>query len=227
MIADFISLIYPDNCLSCGELLYKREKVLCLKCKYRLPKTNYHLLSENPVSRLFWGRIDLVSAAAYYLFKKGGGVQQLIHALKYDNRKEAGKEIGKAYGVELKKSPLFETVEVVIPVPLHPLKQRKRGYNQSDFIAEGIAEGMGIEWRNDVVTRVYYNESQTGKSKFLRWQNVESIFHLNNQKAIEGKHVLIVDDVITTGSTIESTALCAKTVEGTKVSVAALAYSGG
>ncbi|MBA3901461.1 MAG: ComF family protein [Bacteroidetes bacterium] len=225
MLGDFISLIYPENCLSCGEILYKHEKHICFRCRYKLPKTDFHKLNENPVSKLFWGRIGIFSASAYYFFTKGGGVQHLLHAIKYRGEKEAGSEVGKMYGSELKDSPFFETVDLVLPVPLHPKKKKIRGYNQSDFIAQGIAEGMGKSYSPDLLVRNVANESQTRKSRFVRWQNVESIFEIKDKAAVEGKHILIVDDIITTGATIEASAQCIQNIDGTKVSVAALAFT--
>jgi ComF family protein len=225
MLADFISLLYPDNCLSCGEILYKHEKHLCFRCKYKLPKTDFHKFNENPVSKLFWGRISLFSASACYLFQKGSGVQHLLHAIKYRGRKEAGRDIGVMYGAELKTSPFFEGIELVLPVPLHPKKKIIRGYNQSDYIAEGIAKGLGAAYSPDILVRDVANESQTRKSKFMRWKNVESIFKVNDVATVSGKHVLVVDDVITTGSTIEASAQSIINIEGTRVSVAALAFA--
>jgi ComF family protein len=225
MLSDFISLIYPINCLSCGEILNKNEKHICLRCKYKLPKTDFHKFSENPVSKLFWGRIGIQSAAAYYYFNKGGGVQHLLHAIKYRGEKEAANEIGMMYGTELKDSPFFNTVDLILPVPLHPKKKKLRGYNQSDFIAEGIANGMGKAFNPDLLARNAANESQTRKSRFVRWENVESIFDVVDKSAVEGKHVLIVDDIITTGATIEASAQCVQNLNGTKVSIAALALT--
>jgi ComF family protein len=225
MLQDFISLIYPSNCLSCGEILHKKEKHLCLRCKVKLPKSNFHLELDNPVHKLFWGRVDIVSAAAYYLFSKGGGVQHLLHAIKYRGEKDAGTAVGKMYGADLKNAALFSTVDVVLPVPLHPKKKKLRGYNQSDFIAKGIAEGLQCDWSPEILVRKVATETQTKKSKFMRWKNVESIFEVTDKKNLENKHILIVDDVITTGSTIESSAQTVLNVDGTKVSVAALAFT--
>ena len=152
---------------------------------------------DNSLSKIFWGRIDLFSVSAYYFFQKGGGVQHLLHAIKYQGKKEAGREIGRMYGVELKTSAYYNTVDMIIPVPLHPYKKKKRGYNQSDFIAEGIAEGLNSNWSPDLLLREVESETQTKKTRFMRWKNVEAAFRLKNPDLIAGKHILIVDDVIT------------------------------
>lgn len=223
MLTDFISLIYPDCCLSCGETLYKQENYICTACRYRLPKTGFHQEKENPLSKIFWGRIDLYSVAAYYYFQKGNGVQHLLHAIKYQGAKQAGREVGKIYGAELKSSPYFNSINLIVPVPLHPLKKKKRGFNQSDFIAEGIAEGLNSNWSPDILVRDAASETQTKKSRFNRWKNVESAFRLKDINAVPGKHILIVDDVITTGATIESAAKCLSNFPDTKISVVAIA----
>ena len=223
MLSDFISLIYPDCCLSCGETLYKKEKHVCTLCRYKLPKTGFHMEKENPLSKIFWGRINLFSASAYYFFQKGGGVQHLLHAIKYQGAKEAAREIGKVYGSELKASDYYNTANMIIPVPLHPRKKKERGYNQCDFIAEGIAEGLNIDWSPDLLVRDFESETQTKKTRFMRWKNVETIFRLKNPDLIVGKHIIIVDDVITTGATIESSAKCITILPDTRVSVAAIA----
>ncbi|MDQ3190038.1 MAG: ComF family protein [Bacteroidota bacterium] len=180
---------------------------------------------ENVLSKMFWGRIDFYSVAAYYYFQKGSGVQHLLHAIKYNGATQAAREVGKMYGSELKESPYFNSVDIIIPVPLHPSKKKKRGFNQSDFIAEGIAEGLNSNWSPEILVRDVASETQTKKSRFNRWKNVESAFSLKDQKAVEGKHVLIVDDVITTGATLESSANCLANLPNTKISVAAIAFA--
>ena len=225
MLRDFLHLAYPHLCCACNKPLYKYEKLICTYCKYHLPKTNFHFEDDNPVIRQFWGKANVFSATAFYYFSKGGRVQQLLHNLKYNGKKEVGIEVGKMFGKELKESPLYNTVNCVIPVPLHLSKKKKRGYNQSDFIADGIAEGMGIPSEKEVLIRATATSTQTKKSAFERWLNVESIFKLKNENQISGKHILLVDDVITTGSTFESCAAALLSVPGTRVSIAAIAVA--
>lgn len=225
MFRDFISLAYPHLCCACSKPLYKNENILCTYCKYHLPKTNFHFEKDNPVMRQFWGKTDVFSATAYYYFSKGSKVQQLLHNLKYNGKKEIGFEVGKIFGRELKESSLFRSVNCVVPVPLHPVKKKKRGYNQSDFIADGIAEGMRIPCEKEVLVRSIATSSQTKKSAFERWLNVTSIFKVRNEDRISEKHILLVDDVITTGSTFESCVDTLLSVPGTKVSIAAIAVA--
>ncbi|MGB3949214.1 MAG: ComF family protein [Bacteroidia bacterium] len=227
MLTDFIALLFPKTCAACGKSLYKNENSICTYCVYYLPKTNYHLTYDNPVAKIFWGRVTLHSAASYYSFNKGGKVQQLIHQLKYNGQKHVGVTIGKLYGDELKYSDDFNTINTVIPVPLHPKKLKKRGYNQSDFFADGIAQSMNIHVDNKSLIRVEESSSQTKKSRYSRWQNVESIFNVNNPTEIEGKHLLLVDDVITTGATLEACAQTLLKVPNVKLSIATIAYASG
>ena len=225
MLKDFISLIFPKICVSCGKSLFKNEHSICTYCAYHLPKTNYHLDNENPVAKIFWGRANIFSAAAFYNFNKGGQVQHLIHQLKYKGRPEVGVAVGKLYGYELMQSDYFNTVTTIIPVPLHPKKQKKRGYNQSDCFAEGLSKSMNVEADFKTLYRESDSETQTKKSRFNRWQNVETIFQLRDLTTLQGKHVLLVDDVITTGATFEACAQTLLQVPDIKISIAAIAYA--
>ncbi len=225
MLNDFISLIFPNVCEACGDNLQKHENVICTVCAYSLPKTNFHLDNNNPVIRLFIGRTDIYSASAFYSFNKEGRVQQLIHQLKYKGKKEIGYFIGTQYGAELKKSPDFNTVNTIIPVPLHPEKLKKRGYNQSDYFAKGLAEIMNAEINTNILVREKANESQTKKSRYERWKNVEFVFKLKTATELEDKHILLVDDVITTGATLEACANVLKQIKGVKISIATIAYA--
>ncbi|CAN5464479.1 ComF family protein [soil metagenome] len=225
MLNDFISLIFPQVCVSCSKSLYKYEQTICTYCIYHLPKTNFHLDNDNPIAKIFWGRINIHSAGAFYGFNKGGKVQHLIHQLKYKGRKEVGFTVGKLYGHELKKSEQFNTVDIVIPVPLHKKKIKKRGYNQSESFAEGLAVSMDATTDFNVLFRAQESETQTKKSRFNRWQNVESIFQLKDLSSLEGKHVLLVDDVVTTGATLEACAQTLQQIPGIKISVATIAYA--
>jgi ComF family protein len=225
MLNDFISLIFPKVCVSCGKSLYKNENIICTFCSYHLPKTNFHTDNANPIAKIFWGRINIFSATAYYNFGKGGKVQHLIHQLKYRGQKNIGVAIGKFYGYDLRKSEYFNSVEMIIPVPLHPKKQKKRGYNQSEFFALGLAESMKTQTDFTTLYRAVESETQTKKSRFNRWKNVETIFQLKENHLLEGKHILLVDDVVTTGATLEACAQTLLQIQGVKVSIATIAYS--
>lgn len=225
MLNDFFALIYPKVCVACGKSLFKKEYSICTYCSYHLPKTNFHLLTNNPIEKIFWGRVEIFSAASFYNFGKGGKVQHLIHELKYKGQKDVGVTIGNLYGSELKKSKNFNSIDTIIPVPLHPKKQKKRGYNQSEFFAEGLSKSMNVQTDFKTLFRVYESETQTKKSRFNRWKNVESVFQLKNEERLKGKHILLVDDVITTGATIEACAQTLLQIPETKVSVATIAYA--
>lgn len=227
MLADFVALLFPNICAACGKSLYKNEHSICTYCMYYLPKTNYHLDSNNPIAKIFWGRVPIHSAAAFYNFNKGGKVQGLIHQLKYKGEKHVGVTVGRLYGHELNYCDDFNTVNTIIPVPLHPKKQKKRGYNQSDSFAEGLAESMNVTTDFKTLYRASESTSQTKKSRFNRWTNVESVFQLKSSESLEGKHILLVDDVITTGATLEACAQTLLKIPDVKVSVATIAYAGG
>lgn len=226
-LGDFFHLIYPDTCAACGQQLQIKEDTICLFCELELPYTDYHLQPENPLAKQFWGRLQLVQVAAMCQFIKGGRVQKLIHHLKYDGWTDVGVRMGQLYGQTLKQTPAFQSIEAIIPVPLHPDKLRKRGYNQSDCFAEGLAQSMEIPWYADALQRTTFTKTQTKKSNFDRWKNVENVFIAHRPELLEKKHVLLVDDVITTGSTIEACGNALLAVEGCKVSVASIATAVG
>ena len=225
MINDFLSLIFPKACAACGESLLKLENSICTYCLYHLPKTNFHLYTDNPVIKLFWGRTTIFSAASLYSFKKAEKVQRLIHQLKYRGKKEIGTVLGNKYGIELKASPLFSTATLVMPVPLHSKKLKRRGYNQSETFAQGLAEAMEIESSFNNLIRKEASASQTKQSRFERWENVKDAFEIVSPEKLQGKHILLVDDVVTTGSTLEACANKILEVENTKVSIATIAYA--
>ena len=223
MLKDFLYLIFPNACAACGNALYENEDCICTLCRFQLPKTDFHFNPNNPVIKLFWGRTNIYSASSYYKFSKGGKVQHLIHQLKYRGQKEIGKTIGRFFGTELKQSESFNTIDTVIPVPLHPKKFKKRGYNQSDFFAEGLAQTMNAKSDLKNLVRTVATEAQTKKSRFARFKNVDSIFAIKNSANLEGKHILLVDDVVTTGSTLEACANKLLEIPEVKVSVATIA----
>ncbi len=224
-LSDFITLIYPRVCMACGESLLKHEECICSQCIYYLPKTNFHKEKENEVSKLFWGRVEIQSACAFYYFKKQSKVQNLLHQLKYKGQKQVGVKLGSLYGVELKQDKKFEDINLIIPVPLHPDKEKKRGYNQSEMFAIGLSQTMHAPAESSLLIRNFASETQTKKSKYNRWENVKSIFEVTDIEKLKDKHILLVDDVITTGATIEACAQHLLTVPGTRVSIAAIACS--
>lgn len=222
---DFISLLFPRLCYGCGNHLTRNENLICTECYVVIPRTGYHTIPENPVAQLFWGRCMLEKAAAFSYYNKGSRIRSLIHNLKYKGVKEIGFELGTIYGKSLKSSGFMNDIELIIPVPLHPLKKRKRGFNQSELICDGLSSISGIPVDVTSLIRSTRTETQTKRSRYERWTNVEGIFCLRDPSAIEGKHILLVDDVITTGSTIESCTNELLKAEGVRVSVIALAYA--
>lgn len=224
-IEDFISLLYPRVCAACGNSLFKNEEVICTFCLYHLPKTNYHLMDDSPLDKVFWGRAQLAHTAALYNFQKKGKVQHLIHQLKYKGRMDVGVYMGKILGTDLLKTVAFQDITKVVPVPLHPAKQRKRGYNQSEQIAIGLAKAMNIEMDATSFVRTFNTETQTRKSRFARWENVKEIFKVTSPEELANRHILLVDDVITTGATLESAAHILLDIEGVKLSVACIGFA--
>lgn len=222
---DFINLFYPNICQSCGNVLYKNEHAICSRCLHQIPKTDFHLQINNPVSILFWGRVKIEYASSYFTFAKGSKFQKLIHKLKYHYRTDIGIELGKQLAYQLKNSKFFDDVDLIVPVPLHPKKQKIRGYNQAEVIANGMSEIMKLEVNISNLYRSVHTQSQTRKSKLERWENVDNIFKLHESKLFEGKHILLVDDVVTTGSTLEACAQAILETKGSKVSIATLAYA--
>jgi ComF family protein len=222
---DFISLLFPRLCYGCGNHLMRNENLICTECYVVIPRTGYHTLEDNPVARLFWGRCLIEKAAAFSFYNKGSRIRSLIHNLKYKGVEEIGFELGRIYGLTLKSSGFTNDIDLILPVPLHKSKNRIRGFNQSEIISKGISEVTGLPVDVISLSRINISETQTKRSRYERWINVEGIFCVPDPKNIKGKHVLLVDDVITTGSTIESCANELLKVEGVKVSVVALAYA--
>lgn len=203
-LSDIRHLIYPSICLICDKELSRNENHICTFCTMELPVTNFHSFEdETPMDKLFWGRIKVFSTYAHLFFEKGKGSQRILFNLKYKNNRSIGEHFGREIGIKLQNSPLFETAETIIPVPLHYKKEFIRGFNQSEILSNGLSEILGIPVDTQTIQRSKHTQSQTQKSRFQRWDNVESIFTIKN-KIKEYKHIIIVDDVITTGSTLES-----------------------
>ena len=225
IFADFFELFFPRTCVACGNRLISQENFVCIDCWLDLPVTLFHDEDENKVIQLFWGRANITHATAYFSYKKGSRYQRLIYAIKYRGMKKLGFEIGKKFGFELKEANSFGSVDLIVPVPLHPRKQKIRGYNQSEWIANGIANAMELPVITNNLIRKVHTPTQTNKNRFERWQNVEEIFDVKNPEFFTGKHVLLIDDVVTTGSTLEACAFHLLKINNTKVSIATLAFA--
>lgn len=222
---DFIDIIYPNACLGCEEPLVSNEDLICIKCLHELPKTDFPADFDNPVLRIFSGRCFLEKATSYLRFVKGGTVQSLMHHFKYRGRTEVGEKMTHLALSELRQTSFFKDIDIILPVPLHPSKLKIRGYNQSEVIAQTIANHTHIDYSTSILLRRYYNETQTKKSRFARWLNVKTVFAVDHPEKLEGKHILLVDDVVTTGSTVEACVIKLEHIEGIKISLFTLAIA--
>jgi ComF family protein len=224
ILKDLFQFFFPELCVACGQLLTSKEKVLCTSCFYHLPRTDFHKFNDNPVSQLFWGRVKIEYASSWFYYFKGSIYQSLIHKLKYKGRKDIGIEMGKAFASEILSSAITEA-DFLIPVPLHPRKLAQRGYNQSEIIASGMNIIFKKKVLTDVLIRTSFTDTQTRKSRFERYINMEGKFVVRDKLPALHKHILLIDDVVTTGSTIESCVLALSEVPGIKISVATLGVS--
>ncbi len=221
LINDFLSLIYPRRCEACLQLLYAHEAFVCSYCRVTLPPGVAP--GDDDLMRLFAGRVPMQRATTLYRFGKGGRVQRLLHAIKYHKQAELAYQLGNWYAEAAPQ--LLADVDVLLPVPLHPKKMRVRGFNQSERFAAGLAVSRQIPVGSQAVQRLKHSATQTRKRKYERWENVDGIFGIAHPEALKGKHILIVDDVITTGATIEALWLALQSVEDVRVSVIAIAFA--
>ncbi len=220
-----LHLFFPELCCGCHQALVDQEEILCMKCLLYLPTTNFHTHDDNPVSKIFWGRVPLEKATAFMYFNKNGLAQELMHQLKYKGRQHIGFYLGKRFGQTLKDQAGFDGLDGIVPVPLHPKKLKKRGFNQSLHIAKGLSVGLEIPCFEKQLIRSEFTSSQTNKSRYERWLNVKSGFSLYEGDVLIGKHLLLVDDVITTGATLEACAQQLLTIPEVNISVVSLAYA--
>lgn len=225
MLKDFFNLLYPKECAACNNTLLQNEHCICTICRFELPNTNFHLEPDNQVEKLFWGRVKLEAATSLYYFTKSGLVQKLLQELKYNNNTEVGICLGEIMGDSLKNASILSDIDIIIPIPLHPKKEYKRGYNQSYFFAKGISDIIEIPIAEKNLKRVVFTETQTNKTRIERWENVEDIFVIKNPDNLKGKHILLVDDVVTTGATAESCAKVLLEIEDVKVSFVSIAVA--
>ena len=224
-LADFVGLLFPQLCPACGEGLIANEAVICTSCQYSLPLTNFHLQPDNIVARQFWGKVNLQAAYALYYFTKGGKVQNLVHHLKYKGMQQIGHAVGNIAGSQLVKNEIFYSADVIIPVPLHRKRMRQRGYNQSTCFAEGLAQKLNAVVDDKSLIRTRATETQTKKGRFMRFENMQEVFSIIDPERLKNKHILLVDDIVTTGSTLEACAAELLKIEGVKLSIATIAYA--
>jgi len=199
----FLHLLFPHICAGCGTDLLDKESMLCIRCIAGLPETNFSVHAGNPIEKMLWGRIPLAGATATYYFSKESLIQHLVHQFKYKGNKDLGLQLGRLLGKYLVQSDRFNA-EALVPLPLFEVKEKRRGYNQATVLCDGIAEIMKIPVLKNAVSRPQHTDTQTKKGRLERWQNMEGKFVLQDEKAIADKHLLLVDDVITTGATLEA-----------------------
>jgi ComF family protein len=223
MFKSFINLIYPSCCSACNQTLMNPSEFICIHCQYHLPRTNFHLEEDNPIYRRFLGKINVYSAASFLYYSKGGIVQEMIDKLKYHGRKDIGVYLGEQYGNDLMASEVYNSIDIIVPVPLHEDKFKRRGYNQSAQFAAGLSKTMNKPTDYLSIIRKIASITQTKKTRFARWKNVEEIFHARDIISLSGKSILLVDDVITTGSTLEATAAAILLIPGVTISIATIA----
>lgn len=225
ILADFVALFYPQVCAACNGELLKGEEFICVDCQLTLPYTGFENQHPNPAEQMFWGRVAVETATSFLYFRKGNKTRQMMHRIKYKGEKELAQYLGRQMGQNLLNNSHFEDIDCIIPIPLHKAKQRKRGYNQSEWFAKGLADKLGIEVVTNVLLKTTATKSQTTKSRWQRWLNMGQQFTVKNQEKIEGKHILLVDDIITTGATLEACALALKSATTCQISIATLAIT--
>ena len=225
MLSSVITLFFPKLCHACNTVLKDNEIDICVGCRHELPVTNYHFERPEIVKKIFYGRVQLEDATALFYFHKKGRVQQLLHHLKYQGDEDIGRVFGNWLGAELQESPYYESIDVVIPVPIHLKKLKQRGYNQATLFAQQIAKVLNVPYVDDVLLKSVNTKSQVFQSREARFQSVSHSFYAQNLNTVDNKHILLVDDIITTGATIEACALVLNPEKKVRLSVATLAIT--
>lgn len=217
-----VHLVYPRLCEGCNKPLLGAEDVLCISCILQLPETGYHDAADNETALRFAGRIPFIHATSFAYFTNDGLLQHLLHGLKYADKKETGYFLGNKLGTRLKTTKWISDIDMIIPVPLHEAKQAKRGYNQSMLLAEGMSNALSIPASDKLLKRIRDTDSQTRKTRIERVDNMSNAFELKENTHLKGKHILLIDDVLTTGATLEACALAILKEESIKISVATI-----
>ena len=222
-----LHLAFPHVCAGCGSDRVGPSHPICLACLSALPKTDFHLYKENPADKIFWGRLSISRATAHYYFTKKSVLQQLLHDFKYRGNKDLGYFLGRLMGQDLKQSHWAGTIDAIVPLPLFESKEKQRGYNQAEVLAKGISHELQYPVIKNAIVRKQYTESQTRKNRVERWQNMDGRFELAVPNDIAGKHILLVDDVVTTGATLEACGRELLKAPNVQLSIATLCFSLG
>ncbi|AEW02029.1 phosphoribosyltransferase [Niastella koreensis] len=220
-----IHLFLPHHCAGCGSDIMSRQQALCMHCINRLPVTGFQLHANNPVEKIFWGRMPVTAAASYLYFSKDSLLQHIVHELKYKGNKELGLFLGRKMGEALLQTHRFHDIDALVPLPLFAARQRKRGYNQASLLCRGIAGVLSLPVLEQIIHRRTSSETQTNKNRINRWLNMQGKFELQQPDAINGKHILLVDDVITTGATLEACGQELLTAPNTRLSIMTMAFT--
>ncbi|MFM9825135.1 ComF family protein [Flavobacterium sp.] len=225
MLKTIINLFFPPVCSGCHSLLISNENIICTLCRHNLPLTNHHLNPENEAFKKFYGRIPVEYTSALLYFHKKGIVQELIHNLKYKGQEEIGTVLGEWYAEELRNLVIIKSVDQIIPVPLHKKKLRERGYNQVTLFGQALSDGLNINYNPNLLIRNRYSKTQSKKTFLNRSDGIETIFDVIFTEKDHNKHFLLVDDVITTGSTLEACSRALLKIPGAKISVVCMAIA--
>ena len=223
MLEALFNLIFPKICYACGDAISGSVQHICLSCRGDLAKIDTQDFTNNKIQQLFWGRLELEKASSYLKFEQYGKTQRLLHALKYKGVKEVGITLGELAAIELMEKGFFHEIDLLLPIPIHRIKNKKRGYNQSHYIAEGIANISNIPIDKTSLFKNVNTKSQTKKNRFERFENVTRTFELVQPRQLENKHVLLIDDVVTTGATIEACGNTLRNINGIRLSLLTIA----
>lgn len=221
----FQQLFFPHVCTGCGADYIHAQSFLCARCNDSLPTTHFLNKSNNPVEKIFVGRINLTAAGAAFYFHKESLLQHLLMQLKYKNNQAVGKFLGRQLGIQLSEAKRFNDVDIIIPLPLHPKKEFQRGYNQATLIAEGICSVWPKKLLSQAIIRLVYTKTQTQENRLSRWQNMAGAFYIALPQLLQNKHILLIDDVVTTGASLEACGQAILQVPGARLSIATVAYT--
>ncbi len=223
---DFMGLLFPSLCLACSQPITFDETFICLECQATLPETDFHLSKKNPFTERFDGRLPIETAAALFFFTKKSKTQHLIHQIKYEDKREVAFELGRCLGQKLTQQPHFQGIDYIIPVPIHPKKRILRGFNQAEVFADGLSETMHSPVETTVLQKIKMTETQTKMSRLERMRNTEDVFHVTDPSLFSDKNILIVDDVMTSGATLESCAnVLLEATPNVKINFATIAFA--
>ncbi|NNC94612.1 MAG: ComF family protein [Chitinophagales bacterium] len=224
-VDDLSHIIYPNVCQNCSDVLISGEEFLCIKCLHKLPVTMFHRLSPNPVEKKLFGRIPIKKATSAFYYHKSNSIQKLLHKVKYKHKVKLCAKLGYLFALKLEEAGYFENVDMILPVPMHKSKFRSRGFNQCVIFAEELSKYSSIECSDSALKRVKSGKSQTKKDKYHRWKTISGDFICNDREKVEGKNILLIDDVITTGSTLEACTKAILNKTNAEFNIATFAYA--